>query len=101
MNIERGEGGAAGPSVVTRRVMEDTKQKIRAFLGKHLRGHDVGDDDNIFAEGLLNSLLAMQIVQFVEQDFDIQIDNGDLKMDNFRTINAMAALIEGKTSLHD
>jgi acyl carrier protein len=81
--------------------MEDTKQKIRAFLGKHLRGHDVGDDDNIFAEGLLNSLLAMQIVQFVEQDFDIQIDNGDLKMDNFRTINAMAALIEGKTSLHD
>jgi acyl carrier protein len=81
--------------------MEDAKQKIRAFLAKHLRGHDVGDDDNIFAEGLLNSLLAMQIVQFVERDFDIQIDNGDLKMDNFRTINAMAALIAAKTSPHD
>jgi methoxymalonate biosynthesis acyl carrier protein len=35
---------------------------------------------------------------FVESDFAIKVENEDLKLENFRTINALAHLIERKTA---
>ncbi|MEU8263742.1 phosphopantetheine-binding protein [Micromonospora sp. NPDC048999] len=71
----------------------DTKTRIRTFLGTRWPG-DLRDDDDIFETGLVNSLFAMQLVLFVEQEFAIELDNGDLERDNFRTVNAIAELVE-------
>lgn len=50
-------------------------------------------DTDLFAAGGMSSLFAMQLVMFLESTFDVEIDGDDLKLDNFRTINAMAALV--------
>jgi methoxymalonate biosynthesis acyl carrier protein len=71
----------------------DTKTRIRTFLGTRLPG-DLRDDDDIFEAGLVNSLFAMQLVLFVEQEFAIQISNEDLERDNFRTVNTITGLVE-------
>ena len=76
--------------------MRENKSKIRAFLSKYIRTHDLQDDDDIFAKGFVNSLFAMQLVLFVESEFAIQIENEDLKLDNFRSIDAVNHLIESK-----
>jgi methoxymalonate biosynthesis acyl carrier protein len=73
------------------------KQSFHNFLGKHLRV-EVRDVDDIFAMGLVNSLFAMQLVQFTEQTFGIEIDAEDLHLDNFRSINAMAELVARKAA---
>lgn len=77
--------------------MESTHSKIRAFLSQHLRTDSLHADADIFASGFVNSLFAMQLVLFVENEFAIKIDNEDLTIDNFRTINALAELIDRKT----
>ncbi|HAG98785.1 MAG TPA: acyl carrier protein, partial [Ktedonobacter sp.] len=41
---------------------------------------------------------AMQLVLFVESEFALIVDNEDLDIDNFRTINAIVQLIERKTT---
>lgn len=74
----------------------EIKTKIRAFLSKHLRNHEPGDDDDIFAQGLVNSLFAMQLVTFIETEFGLAVENEDLEIENFSTINAIAALVERK-----
>ena len=38
----------------------------------------------------------MQLVLFVEQEFKISIENEDLELENFRTINSIANLVERK-----
>ncbi len=43
-------------------------------------------------------MFAMQLVLFIEQAFQINIDNEDLELDNFRTINSMTRLVERKTA---
>jgi methoxymalonate biosynthesis acyl carrier protein len=78
--------------------MEQAKEKLRAFLGRHIGGRVVGDDEEIFAAGFVNSMFAMQIVLFLEKNFQITIANEDLELKNFQTINAMADLIERKTA---
>jgi acyl carrier protein len=40
----------------------------------------------------------MQLVTFVEKGFDISVENQDLDLDNFRTINALTSLILRKKS---
>jgi hypothetical protein len=44
----------------------ERKVKIKEFLAKFFPGHDVGDDEDLFALGFGNSLFAMQLVQFIE-----------------------------------
>lgn len=76
--------------------MEGTKAKIRAFLSRQFRTDDLQDDEDIFASGFVDSLFAMQLVLFVESEFGITVEDEDLKMENFRAINALAELIERK-----
>jgi methoxymalonate biosynthesis acyl carrier protein len=78
--------------------MEQAKEKLRAFIGRHIGGRVIGDDEEIFAAGFVNSMFAMQIVLFLEKNFQIAIGNEDLELKNFQTIDAMAALIERKTA---
>jgi len=74
------------------------KDPIRNFLAQHIKGKTVGDDDDIFALGLVSSLFTMQLVLFMEQEFDFEVSGDDLDIANFRTINAMAALAERNSS---
>ena len=77
---------------MTKKIKED----IRAFLGKHIQNYDLKNDEDIFSLGVVNSLFAMQLVLFVEQSYQITIENEDLDIDNFRTINALSSLIQQK-----
>lgn len=78
--------------------MEQTKEKLRAFLARHISSRTITDDDQIFALGFVNSMFAMQLVLFLEKNFKIAIANEDLELANFQSINAMATLVERKTS---
>jgi methoxymalonate biosynthesis acyl carrier protein len=79
-------------------IMEDSRAKIRAFIAKFFQNINLQDDEDIFALGFINSLFAMQLVLFVESEFALIVDNEDLDIDNFRTINAIVQLIERKTT---
>jgi methoxymalonate biosynthesis acyl carrier protein len=74
----------------------DTKQQIREFVSRFFRGHDLQDGEDIFATGFVNSMFAMQLVNFVEQTFGITVESDDMEIDNFRSIDAIAALVERK-----
>ena len=74
----------------------DIKQQIREFVSRFFKGHDLQDGEDIFATGFVNSMFAMQLVQFVETTFGITVESDDLDIDNFRSIDAIAALVERK-----
>jgi len=78
--------------------VDEQKTKVRTFLAKYLRNVDLSDDADIFGLGFVNSLFAMQLVMFVEQEFGITIDNEDLDIENFRTVDAIVNLVEKKTA---
>lgn len=76
--------------------MDETQQKIKEFLSRFFKSHDLKADEDIFALGFVNSLLAMQLVAFVEKEFGVAVSDEDLDLDNFRTINAIAQLVARK-----
>lgn len=73
----------------------EIKPMVREFLTRSLNG-ELGDDDDMFALSLVSSMFAMQLIDFVEGSFGVEIDNEDLEIDNFRSIQAISALVERK-----
>ena len=73
------------------------KEKIINFLGQHVPLDGLGDDESIFQTKAVNSMFAMQLVLFVEKEFGIQVDNEDLEISNFESINALTNLVTRKT----
>ncbi len=76
--------------------MMDIKQQVREFVSRFVRGHDLDDGEDIFATGFVNSMFAMQLVNFVETTFGITVESDDMEIDNFRSIDAISALVERK-----
>ena len=74
------------------------RERIRAFIMQSFKDRAIGDDDDIFNVGFVNSLFAMQLVRFIEGEFRIAVENEDLDIDNFRTINFITRLVERKTT---
>ncbi|MFD4375300.1 phosphopantetheine-binding protein [Streptomyces sp. NPDC058486] len=79
-------------------VADENKVLIREFLGGHLHGVEVEDDEDVFAAGLVNSLFAVQVVMWVERTYGLQVAGEDLAFTNFRSIDAIAAFVERKTA---
>ena len=74
----------------------NTKNKVKEFLSQYMDIASIFDTDNIFEMRLVNSLFAMQLVNFIEQEFDVTLDNDELDIDNFKDINSIVALIDSK-----
>lgn len=78
-------------------IASDVKTRLRTFAAKFAGNRPVGDDEDLVEKGLVTSLFAMQLVLFLEKEFAVTIDNADLDLDNFRSIDALARLLERKT----
>jgi len=76
------------------------KDNIRVFLSRYLRDSDVDDETELFTSGLVNSLQAMQLVLYLEEEFKIVVNNDDLDLRNFNSIRNMADFVMRKTSLN-
>lgn len=49
----------------------------------------LGDEDVIPETGLLDSAAIMELIVWLETRFDVEIDQGDLTIENFGTVNAI------------
>ena len=71
---------------------EAIEEALLGFLSEHIKA-DLDVDQDLFAAGLVSSMFAMQLVVHLEESYDIAIIGPELKLDNFRTIRAMTALV--------
>lgn len=63
-----------------------------SFLSERLKA-EVALDQDLFKSGLVSSMFAMELVVHLEASYDIAIIGPELKLDNFRTVQAMTSLV--------
>lgn len=78
------------------------KGRIREFIEQNLMildDHDeLQDSDNIFELGYVNSLFAMKLLSFVEAEFGIRVEQTDMDIKNFSSIDQIESLVKKKTT---
>jgi len=78
----------------------EIKHALRGFILRSVRVPSLGDDQDLFDSGIVNSLFAVQLMTFVEKTFAIEVAMEDLEIDNFRSLNATAGFVLRKSGLH-
>lgn len=78
----------------------ESREKIREFIESN---HDVfedeahfSDSDNIFELGIVNSLFTVRIIKFVQEEFDIEMLDEDMEIDNFNSVDNILNFIRYK-----
>jgi len=79
--------------------LSDNKTKIRAFIVENfLFGNDDGlkDETSFLEEGIIDSTGVLELVTFLEEEFEIAIDDEELIPENLDSINNVTAYLEKK-----
>jgi acyl carrier protein len=58
----------------------------------------IGQDTELFREGIVDSMGILTLMRFLEQAFQIQIEPREMLVENFATIAAMRDFVLGKKS---
>ncbi|MEU6120608.1 acyl carrier protein [Streptomyces sp. NPDC047123] len=80
------------PTTTRRTSAEEVSTELKRFLEERTKTEWAADTD-LFATGGVSSLFAMELVVHVENTFGIAVEGPDLRIDNFRTVNAMTELV--------
>jgi acyl carrier protein len=78
------------------------EDKIREFIIKNLyyaEGAALSDDASLLAEGVIDSMGAMELVAFVESEFKIKVEMSEVVVKNFDSIRKMGNFVRRKLGI--
>jgi acyl carrier protein len=78
----------------------DYTAKIEQFIADELligriQGR-INPDESLFASGVLDSLSILRLISFIEEQFDVVVDDAEVVPDNFQSINEINGFITKK-----
>ncbi len=81
--------------------MADTVATIRQFIFDNFlfdaAEEDLGNDDSFLEQGVIDSTGVLELVEWLEDTFEISVDDEELIPENLDSVNQLAAFIAKKT----
>ena len=78
----------------------DVKDVLKHYLHEELDDNgapaEVKEDENLLANGIIDSLGVLKLVSFIEHQFNVQIPDEDVTINNFRSLKDIASYLETK-----
>ena len=82
--------------------MDNVKEELRQYiLSEFLPGEkpsNLKDDTPLRTSGILDSMATLRLVSFVEDRFGIEVQAHEASIDNFDSIDAIAAFVGSKAA---
>lgn len=76
------------------------EQKIRAYILENFLFTDdpsaLSNSDSLLGKGIVDSTGALEVVQFLEQQFGIKVGDSDITPENLDSVNNILAYVEKK-----
>ena len=78
--------------------MADNTLKIKQFIVEEFMpdvpAEELEDDFDLLTGGVVDSLGLLKVVAWLEDEFDIGVDDSELGPDSFRTVAAIKAYVD-------
>jgi len=78
------------------------KDQIRTYIMNNILlgsgGQSISDDDSFLEKGIIDSTGILELVAFVEDEFDIEVKDEELIPENFDSIEKLAMYTERKVA---
>ncbi|MGB3438317.1 MAG: acyl carrier protein [Actinophytocola sp.] len=70
---------------------------VREFL-PDVHESELESDYDLLANGVIDSLALLRVVDWITTEFDLSVDELDLSPDNFRTVDSISAFVTAAKS---
>ena len=79
------------------------KEQIHEFVCKTTFSNPekINDDTQLFDEGIFDSMGLLNLIAFLEENFDIQVEDSELDASNFGSIKAIGLFLGKKLKIAD
>ncbi len=79
------------------------KKKIRDFIIENIVEDNTqfNDSDSLFEEGIIDSMGQIKLISYIQEEFDIIINPGEITIENFDTLDKITAFIIKSGSTQD
>jgi acyl carrier protein len=78
--------------------MDETTTKIKQFIVEEFMPdvpvEELDDDFDLLTGGVVDSLGLLKVVAWLEDEFDIGVDDSELGPESFRTVAAIKAFVD-------
>ncbi len=74
------------------------KTRIREYVtgNFYVDGAGLADEDSLLERGVIDSTGVMEIIQYVEREFAVHVDDGEIVPENLDSIGRIARFVERK-----
>lgn len=76
--------------------MDNPKEKIKNFIIENFlfgEDTDLKDDTSFLEEGIIDSTGVLELIEFLEEEFEITIDDEDMIPENLDSLNNLEVFI--------
>ena len=78
---------------------ENAAAEIQGWLRENVTGgREVSPEEPLIENGVLTSLQTVELVTFLEERFDIVVQDEEFDEENFGSVEAIAGLVASKTA---
>ena len=81
--------------------MKNVEGMIRTYIAENMlfsdNGYPHSDSASFLEEGIVDSMGIMELVMFVEENFQISVEDEELVPDNFDSVSRLAVYIRTKS----
>lgn len=77
------------------------EEKLTSYIVQEILAEEDGfvlSPDEPLLKGLLDSFGLMSLVTFLEEQFDIHVDVGEVTTEHFATVRSLSAFVESNTN---
>ena len=74
----------------------DTRSLIRNFIGETFFVEEFKDDDSFLQKGVIDSTGMLELVAFIEERFEIKLDDAELVPQNLDSLDNLCRFLETK-----
>lgn len=75
----------------------DSKKKIEAFIIEEvcpdLGVTEIKEDENLIDSGMMDSLGILKILDFLDEEFGVDLSSDEIKHENFETIKKIMEMV--------
>ncbi len=81
-------------------IEKDVKTTVKEFISNNFVLADgidsLGDDDSFLDNGIVDSTGVVELIAFIEETFDIQVEDEELIPDNLDSISSLVTFVSSK-----
>lgn len=72
-------------------------ERIMRFVRVRTHGAITDEEQEIFRDGLVNSLFVLDLLTFVETTYNLELDTSDLTLENFASVASIGRFISSQS----